>query len=260
MPIASLSEAARRLVEEELDNIFDRLIISFLGPTAPIKSKTIVFTASYNQTFSLSGIYFSSMEASGKPAQNLDTLKSAVRVASNYMESLRADAKAKVIHTIETELANHQKGITEDDFRENIRNALEETMGSVSSNLKRVVATEATKAKNLAALEAISRVASDQGVKDPTVFFAVVKDKNMCQECKRLHLEDDLVIPRVWKLSEIGHEYHKRGDKYPKVHSLHPNCRCFLTFLPPGFGFDSEGRLTYKSFDYDEYENQRKAA
>lgn len=258
--IASLSESARLLVEEQLDNIFDRLIISFLGPTAPTKSKAIVFSVSYNQTLSLPGIYFSSMEASGKPAQNLDTLKSAVRVASNYMESLRGQAKAQVINAIETELANYQKGITEEDFRESIRNSLEQTMDSVAHNLKRVVATEATKAKNLAALEAISTVAKDQGIKDPTVFFAVVKDRKMCNECKRLHLEEDLTIPRVWKLSEIGHEYHKRGGKYPKVHGLHPHCRCFLTFLPPGFGFDEKGRLKYKSFDYDEYEFQHKAA
>ena len=260
MAIASLSEAARLLVEEELDNIFDRLIISFLGPTAPTKSKSIIFSASYNQTLSLPGIYFSSMEASGMPARSLDTLKSSIRIASNYMEALRGDAKAKVIHTIETELANHQKGMTEEDFRESVRNSLEETLSSVTSSLKRVVAAEVTTAKNIAALEAIFRVAKDQGVEDPTVFFAVVKDKKMCKECKRLHLKADLIIPRVWKLSEIKHNYHKRGESNPSVHGLHPFCRCFLTFLPPGFTFDKEGRLKYDSFGYDEYKNQRKAS
>ncbi len=255
--IASLSESARLLVEGELDNIFDRLIISFLGPTAPTKSKTIVFTASYNQTLSLPGIYFGSMEASGKPAQNLDTLKSAVRVASNYMESLRSQSKAKVIHTIETELANHQRGISEEDFRDKIKNSLEETMTLVTSDLKRIVATESTKAKNIAAMEAISQIGRDMEVKDPIVFFAVTKDKRMCKECKRLHLQPDEFIPKVWKLSEIKHDYHKRGESTPSVHGLHPHCRCFLTILPPGYSFDKEGRIKYVSFYYNEYSKQR---
>lgn len=258
--IRSLSEAARKLVEKEIDDIFDRLIISFLGPTAPTKSKSIIFSASYNQTLSLPGIYFGSMEASGKPARSLDTLKSAVRVASNYMESLRSDSKAKILHTIETELANHQKGISEDDFRESVQNSLEDVMLNITRDLKTIVAAESTKAKNIAAMEAISQIGRDIEVDDPTVFFAVIKDKRMCKECKRLHLQEDLIIPRVWKLSEIKHDYHKRGESNPSVHGLHPHCRCFLTILPPGYSFNEDGRLRYVSFDYDEHSSQRKAS
>ena len=258
--ISSLSEAARELVEKELDDIFDKLIFSFLGPTAPIKSKSIVFSVSYNPILSLPGIYFGSMEASGKPAKNLDTLKSTVRIASNYMESLRADSKAKIIHTIETELANYQKGLTEEDFRDSIKESLETVMTKVTRDIKTIVATESTKAKNIAAMEAISQIGKDMEVSDPIVFFAVIKDDRMCKECKRLHLQEDLIIPRVWKLSEIGHDYHKREDNYPKVHGLHPHCRCFLTILPPGYSFNESGRLKYVSFDYDEYSSQRNAS
>ena len=73
-----------------------------------------------------------------------------------------------------------------------------------------------------------------------------------------LHLLPDKKTPRLWKLSEIGHEYHKKGDPNPKLPGLHPNCRCKLTYLAQGFGFDKDGKVTWKGVDHDELEFQRK--
>jgi hypothetical protein len=66
----------------------------------------------------------------------------------------------------------------------------------------------------------------------------------------------DLVTPRVWKLSEIGFGYHKKGENNPKIAGLHPHCRCGLAFLAPGFGFKG-GQVSWIGEGHDEYKAQR---
>ena len=67
----------------------------------------------------------------------------------------------------------------------------------------------------------------------------------------------DGVTPRVWKLSEVGAGYHKKGDLNPKIAGLHPHCRCCLTSLLNGFGFNSSGMVTYIGKGHDEFAKQR---
>ena len=73
-----------------------------------------------------------------------------------------------------------------------------------------------------------------------------------------LHLLKDRKTPRLWKLSEVGSDYHKKGDSEPKFAGLHPNCRCKLTYLAKGFGFDAAGEVKYIAPDHDEFKVQRK--
>ena len=84
-----------------------------------------------------------------------------------------------------------------------------------------------------------------------------VRDQHRCDECTRLHMMPDGVTPKVWKLSDVGSGYHKKGQSQPKVGGLHPHCRCMLTHLLSGYGFDASGRVTYIAAGHDEYENQR---
>lgn len=256
--VASLSRSARTAIEKQIDDIFDRLIFSFLGPTPKFQSMEAIYTASYNPYLSLPGIYFSSMEATGKPAVTLESLRAMIRVASNYLDALRNSTKAKVINSLEAELANHQTGYMKGEFEKVTTEIIKDIFTSVGSDLKMVLSSESTKAKNIASLEAIASVAKDMGDSDPTVFFAVTNDKKTCQECKRLHLLDDLITPQVWKLSEIKHSYHKRGQGNPSVHGLHPHCRCFLHTLSQGYGFGEDGRIRFVGVDHDEYVSQQK--
>lgn len=71
-----------------------------------------------------------------------------------------------------------------------------------------------------------------------------------CKHCKRLHLEDDGVTPRIFKLSEledsnIGKKAH---EWVPTVGSVHPWCQCQLMVLPDGMGFvkDDLGNVELK--------------
>jgi hypothetical protein len=103
----------------------------------------------------------------------------------------------------------------------------------------------------------ISKVGAANGEEDPTVFFIVTIDDVTGSEEFVLHLLPDRKTPRVWKLSEIGNEYHKKGDSNPKFAGLHPNCRCKLTYLAKGYGFNADGKVTYIGKDHDEFAIQR---
>jgi len=84
----------------------------------------------------------------------------------------------------------------------------------------------------------------------------VIKDKDLCPECARLHLLEDGVTPRVWLLSDVGHAYHKRGEPNPKMGGLHPHCRCSMVTLMPGYGFVA-GRVGYIAKGHDQLEHQK---
>ena len=43
----------------------------------------------------------------------------------------------------------------------------------------------------------------------------------------------DGITPRVWKMSEMGSGYHKKGDSSPKIGGLHPRCRCIYDRYAP---------------------------
>jgi len=134
---------------------------------------------------------------------------------------------------------------------------LYEVMGEATRDVKRILETESTVVRNTSIMDGIVRVNTAAGIEDPTVFFVTVRDQYRCVECTRLHVQPDGVTPRVWKMSELGGGYHKRGDPTPKVGGLHPHCRCVLTTLLPGFGFNGAGKVAYKTPGYDEFAVQR---
>jgi hypothetical protein len=128
--------------------------------------------------------------------------------------------------------------------------------GKVTADVTRIVDTEATGARNLGTAEGIVKVAASAGESDPNVFFVVVRDLALCDECERLHLLKDSPVPRVWKLSQIASGYHKRGDASPSMGGLHPHCRCTLAYLSRGYGFDGDGGVKFIAFDHDEFARQ----
>jgi hypothetical protein len=136
---------------------------------------------------------------------------------------------------------------------------LQEELGKARSGLERIAASEATKTRNLGSLMDITRKAAEIGDKDPTVCFLVIKDAVTCKECLKIHLMPDQTTPRLFKLSELSGGYHKRGEDFPSILLLHPHCRCTMVMVPPGYGFDSKGHLTFISSDHNELEKQRAA-
>jgi hypothetical protein len=122
-------------------------------------------------------------------------------------------------------------------MREKLRTHLDDVMKEMGTHVEAIVDTEASNARNVSLMDGIVRINAVRGIDDPVVYFVVVRDNVTCPECIKLHLLEDKRTPRVWKLSEVGQGYHKRGDDHPKIGGLHPHCRCTMVTLLPGFGF-----------------------
>jgi hypothetical protein len=252
-----LGPAAHRRIEAAIAELFARMRFRLLGR---VGSKSIVFSArpgQHRDDLSLPGLYDAAARSEGmRPNEELrDAL---MRVADRYLTAHEQLAKARVVHTVQSFLDDvHRAGETP-DVRTVLGGELARVMGQAVNDVRRIVDTESTRARNSGTLDAISKINAMAGVKDPVVYFAVVNDQHLCAECRRLHLMEDGHTPRYWKMSEVGAGYHKRGQPNPKVGGLHPHCRCTLVTLMLGYGH-RDGKLTHIGPDYDGWAEQRAA-
>lgn len=251
--MAKLPKATIKTITDKVDSLFDHAKLRFLGPQSLSRKLYIGF----RRSLSLPGIYeTATAEEGGIPER--ETLSQLLDTAGNYLDAERHRAKAKVV-TVMEDFANDSglPGSDPKELEEKLREEVSDLFGELKRNVRRIVDTESQKARNAGQLDGIVRVNASRGIEDPTIFFVVVRDEHLCGECERLHMLENRKTPRVWKLSELSHSYHKRGNDHPSVSGLHPHCRCTLTTLLPGFGFNSGGYVAWKGEDHDEYEKQR---
>lgn len=253
--VVRLGKGATRKIKSAIDDLYDKVKVRFLGPNAAGKRIFITF----DRNLSLPGIFEAgSTEESVNP--DLEVLTSLIRVAQDYLDASRERMKAKVIHSINGALAEakHSGGMSRDDFRGLVNTKLTEVWSEAANSVHTIVDTEINHTKNVSILDGIVGANLRAGIDDPTVYFVVVRDEDLCDECKRLHLMPDGKTPRLWKLSEVSHGYHKKGEDSPSIGGLHPHCRCSLVTLMPGFGFTKDGFVSYKKMGYDGLEAQRR--
>lgn len=220
-----------------LDRCFDFLLARVRG-RAPKRLKLEVTPA-----LSLAGLYDASARSEGDVKPDPAPLRTLLDVAEGYLEAERASARAAVTRA------------AQGDDPEDVRRDLAEVRDRAVRRVATILEAEGTAARNLGGLEGAGKVAAAMGLDDPLCFFVVCRDEHLCEECRRLHLLPD-GTPRVWRRSEIGQGYHKKGDEQPKVGGCHPRCRCTLCMLLPGYGF-KDGRVSYVSPNHDELARQR---
>ena len=246
-----LGPAAQKAIHAAVDALFDRAKTRLLG--VPTGKRLEI---SFNPLYSLSGLFLAAGRQEGvEPREEI--LRSLQRIAGAYLDSSREKTKARVLQQVQAYMADAQNQGIKIDVKTVLGGQLADLWADVKVDVKRIVETETTTARNVGIFDAIGRIGALSGKKDPNVFFVTVRDQHRCDECTRLHMMPDQVTPRVWKLSDVGSGYHKRGQSQPKVGGLHPHCRCMLTHLLPGYGFDASGRVTYIAAGHDEYENQQ---
>lgn len=250
-----ISSSNKEQIANVVENMFDTIALQFIGDIPKLRNKKLL-TISSSRNYSLAHLFVQAMQNKAPNPIEADVLKSLLESAFGYVESLKNRTKSNVTERIdgiirESTLQNRTVNPQE------IRDILQEEMSKARSHMKAIAESEATKLRNLGTMMDISRVAANLGDDDPTVFFVVVKDGSTCKECIRLHLMPDQITPRLWKFSELKQGYHKRGEDNPSAFGLHPHCRCTLTYLSAGFGFDMHGRVTYKREDYNAYSRQR---
>lgn len=201
---------------------------------------------------SLPGLYEAAARSvGGRPDK--ESVESLLEIANTYLDALEARATAELQNVVRSaEVAG------EHDTQPAESDRIDEIIEKTGDELQRIVDTEAQRARAAGSIDGIGQVASSLGDNDPTVFFVVVRDAKLCGHCKRLHLLTDGVTPRVYKISELSSDYFnpKTNDR-PTVQGLHPHCRCSLTYLARGWGFNARGYIAYKGPDHDEFKAQR---
>lgn len=219
---AILVPAAIKLIEKAVDLLFDRARARFLGPQA-VPKRLYLTLSDFNSALTLPGIYASSAREE-RAIPDMKLMDALVRNAGNYLDAYRSSAKARVVKQVSAFLQQAEHSGVPTDLETVLGGQLADLWKQTSTDVRRLVDTESTNARNMGTLEGIVGVNASQGVEDPIVYWVVVRDEHLCSECKKLHLLDDGVTPRLWKLSEVGHGYHKKGDSMPAVGGLHPHC------------------------------------
>lgn len=252
MPVVTLSVGAVQNIERAVDQLFDRIKGRALGPEFfPYYGDKKIFV-NFKPAYTIPGIYReAAMAEDVLPNQRI--IHSLAKVCGGFLDAERSRVKSRVIHAVNAWLMGNPKASAEKVLAGELAPVWKETLDAVF----KIVDTEGTTARNMGTLQGISEIAAARGIEDPNVFFIVVRDRHLCAECKRLHLSDNKITPRVYKMSELSGGYHDRGDNSPCVGGLHPHCRCTLVNLAPGYGFGGDGMIKFIGVGHDEYAAQR---
>lgn len=250
----TLTQTGRKLIENAIDTMFERLKLIFLGPGADTKGKSITIRARSEK--SLTGLFNSASQHEGMEPRK-EVLSGFLRVAGSYLDAVKEKAKAKTTQAVESFLRQTGAKAKKVDVREVLGEQLKGVWATVHSDTARIVNTEASTVRNGAIFDSIGRMGALTGTQDPVVFFVVIHDNTTCSTCRTLHLMPDGITPRLWLMSEISHAYYKKGQTVPCVQGPHPFCRCSMTTLRPGFGFDSAGKVTWRAPGHEELRLQR---
>ena len=248
-----LSSASKEAIGTAIDGMFDKLAFHLLGNIPKLKGKKFLLIGE-REKLNLAHIFVQAMNNVDPNHLERDALKSMLDSAHGYVESLKHKTRANVTENIDA-MVKEAKARGDQVTREDVDNVFSTEMEKAKSHMKTIAEAESTKTRNVGHTMDISRVASDIGDDDPTVFFVVVRDGNTCKECMRIHMMPDGVTPRLWKLSDVSAGYHKRGEDRPSLCGGHPNCRCSITYLASGFGFKN-GFVGFIKPDHDAYADQ----
>jgi hypothetical protein len=240
-------------INEIVENMFDRIAIDLVGEIPKLRHKKLLIISS-KRNYGLPNLFIQAMNNRSPNYLEEDALRGLLDSSHNYIEALKNRTKSAVIDRIDG-LAREAKANKRVASEQECQAVIDEEMEKAKSQLNTIIEAEATKFRNFGSMMDISRVASNVGDTDPSVFFVVVRDGATCEECIKLHLTPD-GTPRVWKFSQLKQSYHKRGENAPSSFGLHPRCRCTLTYLSPGFGF-KDGKLAFISQNHDQFLSQK---
>lgn len=254
--LKTLSPKTIDFINESIDKLFAGIKVRLLGGS--LLGKRIYVTSSRKNLdyyHSIPGIYEQAARLEGAAA-DVKSLHQILKVAESFVDASKERTKAKAVAQIQHFLSDNKGSGGDTDIKIAVQGVLTDVFNTTQHEIRTIVDSETNHAKNVGTLEGIIKINTTLGIEDPIVFFATVPDQVRCDECTRVHLLPDKITPRVYRLSEVGSGYHKKGDNNPKMSGLHPHCRCSLTTLMPGFGF-KDGRVSYIAEGHDEYATQR---
>lgn len=250
-----ISSTGKAKIATAIEDMFDRLALQLLGEVPKLKNKKLIIITTKNE-FSLAHLFVAAMKNKSLNDVEKDVLKGVLDTAYGYLDSLKSRTQSNVTERVDA-LIKESKARNLSVSMDQVSVILRDEMEKAKSHIRAIAESESTKARNMGVAMDITRVAADLSDNDPTVFFVIVRDGKTCNDCLRLHMMPDEVTPRLWKLSELKQSYGKRGDAYPSIVNRHPHCRCQLTYLSKGFGFNARGYISYVAQGHDAIADQR---
>jgi hypothetical protein len=254
----SLTDIQKRLIEGRIDQLFMEMSYGLLGQYASDSgSKNIIFTTQH-PVLSLAELYRIASDQDRLNPFEADGIKGMMRTAQNYLTSLNFNAKADVVHEMESYFQTQKIKKEPVDWGK-VQSILGEKMDKLKSDMALIVDSEASKVRTVGLASQITKVAQSHGTTDPTIYFMTMRDEHVCKFCKQNHLMPDLITPRLYKMSELKSGYLTQQDRKDGKVSLslqHPHCRCALTYMPLGMTFVN-GLINWHSVGHDEYKVQR---
>jgi hypothetical protein len=225
----SISKKIRGFIVDKISSLFDsikRAALSLSGDSS--------FASLYKDAY---------RSASGSSEPDQEQIKDLVDSTERYLDALKLKTVSSAIDACQ----KAPKGAREVRLSEQISKSFD--------HLDMIVATQAQTFQNLGALDGILDSSGKHNDEEPFVYFTGPNDSKTCKTCKEMYFLKDGVTPRVWKVSELGTGFFKKGDCCPSVSPIHPRCRHFPTYLPKGHGFVG-GKVQFVSDDFDPKEGQ----
>lgn len=245
-----LNDKQKKDIEFYINDLFNRLKARLLGRFFKGPSIYFEIVQSGDPIDTMEGIYRYTIGMMYGSEAKIDfkRIKILAKITSNYLDAERLKTINNVILSAE-QGSNYQE--VQDLVTQNINKALKYTSVVLNTEIKNIQA--------YAERSGIEQLGASIGVDDPVVCKLGVVDEKLCVNCKKLwHSKENLFIPKVYKLSELKDGYNKDyKNPVPTVSCTHPHCRHTLTMIPPNYGFDQRGNITFKNFGYDEYVDQR---
>jgi hypothetical protein len=246
-----INKDKEKFIADQISQLYDELKVRMLGRF--FSGPRLLFEMiSVDPKDTIEGVFRFAMFAlygSSKKSDS-ETVEKLSRITANYIDA----AKHKALNNIEMT-------ISEAKDTDDLLSRIQEQMEKENSKVNQIVVTETRNASAMAETTGIIELASDLGISDPTVVKIGRRDGKTCKVCKHLWWHDyEKNIPKAYKLSELKDGYNKSGrpeNADATILASHPHCRCILTFCPPNFGYDSNGRAVFKYLGFDEWKDQR---
>ena len=251
-----ISSHSKAEIDKVVGDLFDKAALRLLGPIPKLHHKKITLLG-FLEGATLATLFVQAMNNRYLNNTENDVLKGILGGAFGYIETLKGKTTSAISERIDG-LAREARIAKQPISEAKLNEVIQEELGKAKTGLETIAMSEATKARNLGSLMDITRKASLSGEADPVIGFVGPNDDRTCENCRRLFFMPDGVTPRLWLLSECNGGYFKRGDAFPSYLGLHPRCRHTPFNVPPGYGFNKSGHLTFIGLDHSALEEQRK--
>ncbi len=246
-----ISSSGKENIAHHIDKLFDILALKLLGRVPKLSNKPHLLDIVAGTT--LVSIFLQTLNNREPNQFEKDAVKSILNSSYGYIESLKNKTSSNVTEAIDA-MVKEAKANNTYVSKTQVAEIFSQEMDKARGHMKLIAEAETTKTRNIGHTMDIVHKAKEVGVEDPNCFFVVVR-ATACSECMRLHMLEDGITPKVWKIGELKHSYHKRGEDRPSSCGEHPNCHCSLTMLAPGWGFKN-GFISFISPDYDAWKDQ----